>query len=110
MPSLYHSRSPGFNPESGILCGNRFFPEELARISLAEFFASEGEKSLKSVFSGDMRLGKNSSQPANVRASHGSECAAAGCSFFARKASGFTGSRSRRPRPVGRGLLLFTAI
>ena len=33
----------------------------------------------KSVFSGDMCLGKNSSQPANVRASHGSECAAAGC-------------------------------
>ena len=47
--------------------------------SLAEFFASEGEKSIQSVFSGDMRLGKNTSQPANVRASPASECAAAGC-------------------------------
>ena len=38
------------------------------RKSLAEFFASQREKSFKSVFSGDMRLGKNTSQPASVRA------------------------------------------
>ena len=39
--------------------------------SLAEFFASQREKSVKSVFSGDMCLGKNSSQPESVRAPFG---------------------------------------
>ena len=35
--------------------------------SLAEF-APAGAKKLKSVFSGDMRVGKNTHRPANVRA------------------------------------------
>ena len=42
--------------------------------SLAEF-APAGAKIFQSVFSGDMRLGKNTSQPASVRASPARECA-----------------------------------
>ena len=42
---------------------------------LAEFFASQGEKSVKSVFCGGVYLAKHTSQPASVRASPASECA-----------------------------------
>ena len=42
---------------------------------LAEFFASKGEQSVKSVFCGGVYLAKHTSQPASVRASPASECA-----------------------------------
>ena len=53
---------PAKEKKRALLCGSSLCPNRLAE------FAPAGAKKIESVFPGDMRLGKNSSRPANVRA------------------------------------------
>ena len=71
------------------------------------FFASQGEKSIQSVFSEGVYLGKNTSRPASVRASPASECARQGAAPLSAKPFGFVDSLSGAADPAPQSAFVF---